>query len=280
MYFIGFLKQIAIVFLATTAVPAVSQEVLFAPSATAPGKGNFVSRQIVTQTSFDAGNAMVPFDVDQTTLTNLLAYGMTSDLSAAVTLPMVYRDYDVSAGFDDDRFGIMDIELMFKYRFLQKDLGTIDTLRMSLIGGIELPSYDDGFSSESFDLFLGWAMTYIAGRHGVGAYAQYKWNTGGDPYEIEFGDGQYDAIRIDGSYLYRIDPANYTAESTRSTYLVVEVNNRYEANGDLESLLSPGILIEAQRWAFEFAIRLPVAQSLNHRAEMVWAMSAGFRFTF
>lgn len=273
-------KRLAVLGLLTMTVPAVGQEVLYTPSATAPGKGIFGTRHIVTHERFDAGNATIPFDVDQTTVTNLLAYGITPDLTVSATLPMVYRDFDAPPGVSGENFGVKDIELLFKYRFYQEDLGTIDTLRMSLVGGIELPSYDEGFSSESFDPFVGWAMTYIRGRHGIGAYASYKWNTGGATYEIDFGDGQSDAIQLDGSYLYRIDPAQYTAQTTRSTYLVMELNNRYETNGDYETLLSPGILIEAQRWAAEIAIRLPIAQSLDNRAEMDWAISAGLRFTF
>ncbi|MGB0768667.1 MAG: hypothetical protein ACPGYV_13280, partial [Phycisphaeraceae bacterium] len=87
-------------------------------------------------------------------------------------------------------------------------------------------------------------------------------------------------VRIDGSYLYRIDPAQYTIDTTRSTYLVCEINQRYETNGDYETLLSPGILIEAQDWAAELSIRLPISQQLDHRAELDWAMTLGLRFTF
>lgn len=280
MSFLNQIRRLTCVGLVTLTVPAAGQEVLFTPSATAPGKGIFGTRQIVSFESFDAGNAPTPFDVDQTTLTNLLAYGITPDLTASIKLPAVYRDFDAPPGVAGDNFGVKDIELMLKYRFYQEDLGTIDTLRMSLVGGIEIPSYDDAFSSDSFDPFIGWAMTYINGRHGIGAYTSYKWNTGGDPYQIDFGDGQSDAIRLDGSYLYRIDPVQYTAETTRSTYLVVEVNHRHETNGDDETLLSPGLLIEAQRWAAEIAVRVPIAQSLDHRAEMDWAISVGFRYTF
>ncbi|MEM6507138.1 MAG: hypothetical protein AAF711_16995 [Planctomycetota bacterium] len=259
---------------------ASGQEVLYTPSATSPGKGIFAVRQNLSFESYDGVRADGAFSLDQFTYETAIAYGITADLTLMSHLPLMYRDYDEPVTSNSESFGVDDLDVMLKYRFLQKDVGNIDTVRMSLMGGIQLPSYSDQFSSESFDPFIGWAMTMIEGRHGIGAHAKYKWNTGGDPYEIEFGDGQSDAIRLDGSYLYRIDPVAYTIDTTKSTYIMVELNQRYETNGDYETLLSPGILIEAQNWAAEIAVRLPINQQVDHRAELDWALTFGLRFTF
>ncbi|MEM9348403.1 MAG: hypothetical protein AAGB26_17580 [Planctomycetota bacterium] len=259
---------------------AFAQEVLYTPSATSPGKGIFALRQNVSFESFDGVRADGAFSLDQFTYETAIAYGITADLTLMSHLPLMYRDYAEPVTSNSESFGVDDLDVMLKYRFFQKDVGNIDTVRMSLMGGIELPSYSDQFSSESFDPFIGWAMTMIEGRHGIGAHAKYKWNTGGGPYEIEFGDGQSDAIRLDGSYLYRIDPIEYTIDTTKSTYIMVELNQRYETNGDYETLLSPGILIEAQTWAAEIAVRLPINQQVDHRAELDWALTFGLRFTF
>ncbi|MBX2851108.1 MAG: hypothetical protein KTR15_05110 [Phycisphaeraceae bacterium] len=257
-----------------------AQEVLYTPSATSPGTGIFALRQNVSFESFDGMRADGPFELDQLTYETAIAYGVTADLTLMGHLPLVFRDFSEPATSNSKSFGMYDLPVMLKYRFFQKDLSNIDTVRMSLLGGVELPSYSDQFSSESFDPFIGWAMTMIKGRHGIGAHAKYKWNTGGDPYEIDFGAGQSDAIRLDGSYLYRIDPVEYTIDTTKSTYVMIELNQRYETNGDYETLLSPGILIEAQTWAAELAIRLPINQHVDHRAQLDWAVTFGLRFTF
>ncbi|MEM6257138.1 MAG: hypothetical protein AAGI37_02340 [Planctomycetota bacterium] len=259
---------------------ASGQEVLYTPSATSPGKGIFAVRQNLSFESYDGVRADGAFSLDQFTYETAIAYGITADLTLMSHLPLMYRDYAEPVTSNSESFGVDDLHVMLKYRFFQQDVGNIDTVRMSLMGGVELPSYSDQFSSESFDPFIGWAMTMIEGRHGIGAHAKYKWNTGGDPYEIEFGDGQSDAIRLDGSYLYRIDPVAYTIDTTKSTYVMVELNQRYETNGDYETLLSPGILIEAQSWAAEIAVRLPINQQVDHRAELDWALTFGLRFTF
>lgn len=259
---------------------ALAQEVLYTPSATSPSEGVFATRHNFSVASYDGVRADGPFSLDAYELQTAFAYGISANLTFMMHLPVMYWDFDEPATSNSESTGIGDMRTMFKYRFYQDDVANIDTVRMSWMGGIELPSYDDGFSSDSFDPFIGWTLTAIEGRHGVGAHAMYKWNTGGDPYEIEFGDGRSDAVRLDGSYLYRIDPIEYTIDTTRSTYLMVELNNRYETNGDFETLLSPGVLIEAQNWAAELAVRLPIAQDLDHRADMNWAVTLGLRFTY
>lgn len=257
-----------------------AQEVLYTPSATAPGKGVFVARQSYSYERYEGTGPAGAFELDQLTILNSLAYGATPDLTLMLHLPVAYRDFDEPGAIESETLGIKDIQLMFKYRFYRDDAGAIDTLRMSLLGGVEVPSFDDEFSSDSFDPFIGWALTKIVGRHGLGASAQYKWNTGDGGYSYDFADGRSDAVRLDGSYLYRIDPAQYDERTTRSTYFMVELNNRYETNGDVETLVSPGLLIEAQSWAAEFAVRLPLVQELDHRAEMDWAFTVGLRFSF
>ena len=269
--------------LAAAAVPvsnARAQEVLFTPSATSPGKGILATRHNISYESYDGVRTDGAFSLDQYTIETAFAYGITADLTFMAHLPLVFREFSEPATSNSESFGVDDLKTMFKYRFFQDDVGNIDTVRMSVMAGVEIPSYSDQFSSESFDPFIGWAMTMIEGRHGLGAHAMYKWNTGGDPYEIDFGDGQSDAVRLDGSYLYRIDPVQYTIDTTKSSYIMLELNQRYETNGDYETLLSPGILIEAQNWALEIAVRLPISQQVDHRAELDWALTFGLRFTY
>lgn len=278
-----FLKTAA---LATLTLAAFSptmtqaQEVLYTPSATSPGKGVPVTRHIFSYESYDGVRGNGPYTLNQYTMDTAFVYGISADLTFMMHVPLTFRDFNEPPGSQSEKFGIEDLDTMLKYRFYQDDIGNIDTVRMSAMLGIELPSYDDGFSSDSFDPFIGWAMTAIEGRHGVGAHAKYQFNTGNDETGIEFSDTKYDAVRLDGSYLYRIDPAEYTIDTNKSTYIMVELNNRYETSGDFETLISPGLLIEATNWSAELAVRIPVIQELDRRADMDWALTFGLRFSY
>lgn len=277
---LGLAALLALVLLGLTPT-AGAQEVLYTPSATSPGKGIWATRHNFSFESFDGNNAGAPYSLDQTTVETAFAYGITADLTVMGHLPLRYRAYDGAGGVGTgDEYGVDDMRTMLKYRFFQKDVGNIDTVRMSAMAGIEIPSYDTEFSSDSWDLFVGIALTAIEGRHGVGAHAMFQLNTGTDDTGVGFSDSKHDAVRLDGSYLYRIDPVEYTIDSTRSTYIMVELNNRYDVSGDYETLISPGILIEAQTWAAEVALRLPIVQEVENRAELDWAVTVGLRFTY
>jgi len=262
------------------ALPAAAQEVTHTPSATAPSPGVFTYRQLGQYTRFDGARADGSFTVNQFVSEHVLAVGITPDLTAMLHLPMIYRDFNEPTTSDSESTGFGDAMLMFKYRFYRDDRGIIDTTRISLLLGLEIPTYDEGFSSDSFDPLIGLAMTVLDGRHGYGASVLYKWNTGDQPNPIDFGVQDADALRVDGSYLYRLDPPAYTETTTASTYLMLEANGRYETNGDWEVLLSPGILYEATDYAIEFALRIPVGQELDHRPEPRWGLTAGVRILF
>lgn len=276
-----FIKPSALaVVCAGLAYSAGAQEVLYTPSATSPGEGILATRHNFSFETYEGVRPNGAFTLDQYTVENALAYGITSDLTFMAHFPLTYRDFAEPPGSGSEEFGLEDMSTMFKYRFYQDDIANIDTVRMSAMAGVEIPSFVDGFSSDSFDPFVGFALTAIEGKHGVGAHLKYKLNTGDDKTGIEFDDTEADAMRFDSSYLYRIDPDQYTIDTTESTYVMVELNNRYEVNGDFEMLLSPGLLIEAQTWAAEVAVRIPIARELDNRAELQWALTVGLRFTY
>lgn len=260
---------------------AVAQEALNMPAATQPAAEHFTFRSLYRYTRLDEDPTNQNRSADDHRIDAIIAYGITGELSASLTLPLTYRRTSfnmVMPSYSD--VGVADPTLMLKWRFWQRDLGPVDTIRTSLLLGAEVPIGDGALTSGSLDPIAGVVITTVLGRHGLNGSVQYTLTTGGDRQPLTFAQGQADALRADASYLFRVSPERYTAETTAASYTVLELNWRYETNGDRELFLSPGFLYEAKTWAAEVGVQIPIEQSLRHRPETEYAIVAGVRFLF
>lgn len=261
---------------------SAAQEAIQTDAATQPSVGMTVLRQQLRFTRLKNDPSPEQRRIEEVEARTAISHGLTPDLSFTAALPLKYRRTEFLA---EDRtetdWGVDDIPVMLKYRIFRRDTSPVDTLRISLMGGIEIPSYDRPFSSESWDPIVGAVLTTIRGRHGFNQAVQFKLNTGGHvEYPIGRGDGPANALRYDSAYLYRIDPAVYTPETVAATYAVLELNGLYETNGDNEILLSPGLLYEARNWAAEVSVQFPIVQDVENRPEVRYSVVAGVRFLF
>lgn len=260
---------------------AHAQEAINMPSATQPAAEHFTFRALYRYTSLDDDPTPRGRSADEHRIDAIIAYGITGELSASLTLPLATRrtTFD-DATPSDTNVGVMDPTAMLKWRFWKEDLGPVDTVRVSLLVGAELPIGDGVYTSGSVDPIVGCVITSILGRHGLNGALQYTLTTDGDDEALTFAQGQADALRADGSWLYRISPEKYAEDTKAAVYSVLELNWRYETNGDRELFLSPGLLYEAKTWAAEIGVQIPIEQSVNHRPETEFVVVAGIRFLF
>ena len=264
------------------AAAASAQQSSDMPAAVQPGYEILIARQEAMYMRLDDPRAGGAGTIDTYHVETTFAYGIDRDKALMLHVPVMHWDLENPSALPDaDGSGIDDIPLMFQWRFLQQDLGAIDTRRAVLLAGVELPSYDPNFSSDSFDPLLGIAYTQIHGRHGFNASALWKFNTSADTgYHVDFGDSKHDAFKLDLAYLYRLAPEQYAADTQGSHYLQLQLLNRYETSGDTQSIFAPGWMYEGRRWAYEATLHLPIAQDLDHRAEMQWGVNLGIRYLF
>ncbi|MFZ4576368.1 MAG: hypothetical protein ACOYN0_18435, partial [Phycisphaerales bacterium] len=218
-------------------------------------------------------------DTNEFVATSTLTYGLRRDMTLSLDVPLIYAHKSTPSG-STQQFGVDDLSLTFKYRPIQVDLNPIDSVRVAFFGGIEIPSGDADFSSESWDPYLGCVFTTILGRHGLSQSLSYKFNTGVNEFSPRAGDGPDDALRYDTSYLFRIDPAQYAPDTNAATYLTFELNGLYETSGDNEIIVGPGILYEARNFAFEANICFPVVQEVTRRSKTDLVVTFGFRVLF
>lgn len=270
--------------LASAAAPCLAQESTNVPVATQPSVGRFYLREKLQYISFCDDPSPTDRDIDRFVLTSSLSYGISRTISATLDVPLVLSS--TSSQLEDDRdefFGVYDLSLSLKWRFWQEDFGPVDSIRLAAVGGIEIPTYDKDHSSESWDPYAGLIFTAILGRHGVNQSLRYKFNSGDNDF-TEFttrgGDGENDAFFYDTSYLFRLAPSEYSADTKGALYLTLELNGLYETNDDNEIILGPGILYEARRFAIEATVGFPIVGDVDERPEMNFVASIGFRFLF
>ncbi|GAB4515270.1 MAG: hypothetical protein Tsb0013_19780 [Phycisphaerales bacterium] len=254
---------------------ARAQESTFTPAATQPSVGRFITKHLITFDRYDDANDTGGTDL---ALTTTVSYGITRDLSATLTLPVIVRRPDAPG--EDTIHDLADLRLEAKYRFWQHDPGPVDTLRLAARAGLELPTGSDGLSSEGVDPYLGVVFMSILGKHGFNQSLTYTMTT--DAGRNRFGPGQSlsDVLAFDTAYLYRLAPDAYDNDTAGSLYAMVELNGAYETNGDTEIMLSPGLLWEARNYALEASIRIPVYADVDHRPEREIGFSLGIRFLF
>lgn len=175
-----------------------------------------------------------------------------------------------------------DIGLALKWRFFKEDTGGVDTLRAALIGGARVASGDDlDFSSQSVNPNIGAVVTLIRGRHGFNQDFIFQLNTGRAGVDnLGGGSGPAEAFRANTSYLYRVFPERYAADTKGAWYLTAEINTLYETNGDWDVRFSPGVMYEGWDFALELMAQVPVVQELDNRAELDFGVGIGLRFTF
>ncbi len=246
------------------ALSAPAQEPAYMDAATHPGRGQFYGRMLFQhgegRTAGDAGE-----EFDESGVRLSLSHGITARLAAVAEGIWADRDY---AG-DRAEQGLAEGLLRLKWRVAKVDLGPLDTWRTSLYGGVRLAGDlgdAEDFSARTSPTFTV-ASTLIVGRHGVnGALG---WTA---PRE------EADGLAVNASYLFRLAPALYAADTPGAWYVMVESLNEWDTDGGRRLELAPGLLYEARGWAWEIAVRLPVSE--HRREERDWEVTAGYRHLF
>lgn len=265
----------ALVAASAVSTPALAQEAIETPSATLASPGALITRFQFRAYDFRPGDTEPPRSGWLLEERFMASIGLAPETAIEAKLPLYQGTGDIG-----EPVGLGDLDLSLKWRVWRHDLGPVDTLRLALLGGAQLPTGTAGYGSSSVDPYVGAAFTGIFDRHGLGAAARWTFTTGRAFDPIFAGDTTADLLQLDGSYLYRVHPAEYGSAREAAWYGVLELNTTYETNGDWEIRLSPALLIEAPRWAFELGVQLPVYQRVSERPELRVAITAGVRLLF
>ena len=206
----------------------------------------------------------------------VLINGITKDLALIFAAPFVHREIDVlgpgGSSLDFRQDGLADVTLLAKYRFWQRDVGPLHTLRWAVLGGINIRSGDSDVTSDSYDPILGAVFSWRRDRSSFDADLLYQLNTAG-------GRSGHDALRYDLAYSYRLLPETFRTSNPYSLRVVAELNGRYLTDGSHEVFLAPGLQFAMPRWVLEASLQLPVVQELSdHMPQDDYRLIVGLRF--
>lgn len=230
-----------------------------------PAENQFIYRTQIRYRDFDIDAADA--QVSLWSQSNVFIYGWTSRFSTLVGVPLLYRDFENASGNDED-FGVADIDFLVRYQ-LWKKLGYLKSKSWTVLGGLQIPSYDAPFSSRSWDPIFGTVYSWRKNRYGFDADIVYQLNTENDR-NLKRGD----VLRYDTALQYRLLPAQYTAQTKWSLTGLLEFNGRYQWKNELgghktdgtdnhQIFLSPGLVLTGKRVKYEVGIQLPIYKDVG-----------------
>ncbi|OVE76162.1 hypothetical protein BVX97_01875 [bacterium E08(2017)] len=235
-----------LIFFAALTVSA--QEPAYMEAATHPGKNQFYARTLSYVSEYEGdtlGNNEVSGKLK-------LVYGLRSNLAALLD---VY--------FTDD---IHETSCRLKYRLFKNDLGPLNTWMASVYAGVAFPGNSHVVFDNDEHPIMGLVSTAILNRHGLNG--QMQWSE----------SDETNIISINASYLYRIAPSAYSSDTKGAWYVMIESLNDISDDSQNRSDAALGILYEAQRWAAEASLKLPLKQ--DWPIETDHEIALGLRYLF
>jgi len=241
-------------------------------------------------------------DLRRLAIPTTVLYGFTEKLAGSITIPWLEKNLRTTSGGERikrETSGIGDITLLSKYRVLTEDYPGA-TSRLSIIGGLEVPSGETGDSdshgklprdlqrgSGSWDPIVGSAYTYQSLDEEWDLNLTYQLNT--QARNFEFGD----ILKYTLAYQRRILPVELPEKGLYTQVnLVLEANGEWSQKDEAVSgsigdsgghvlFISPGLQIAAREYVAEVSVQLPVLQDLNgDQTETDYVIVGSLRVTF
>lgn len=238
-----------------------------------PPEGGTVIRTQWRNTKLSPDSSLSKMEVDLHAFPVTAVHGITADFAAIISIPTIQRTVRIKHGNTFHDRGIGDIPVLGKYRFYQNDQPG-RTTRWAVIGGVELPSFDNVFSSESVDPVIGTVWTHQRLEWWVDWNLQYQFNTGS-------GIHNDDALRVNAAASYPLRYGEQERSGSWRLYAIGEVNGLFLTDGSKQMLVSPGLQLITARWIMEGGIQLPVHQNMKSpRLDTDMTMVFSFRFQY
>ena len=197
----------------------------------------------------------------------VVAYGLRSDL--AIMIRQAYRRNEIKMqGQSFSNTGLTDLLVMGKYRLVRVNT-PIYTLGISPTLGLEIPSGNNNFTSNSWDLYMGCFVSVRSRSWGIDLNATYVWNgmakTGSADRDLG------DEFSVESALAYQFGlgaKANFAlAPVIEFSYQRISSDtkdgNTLTNTGETVLLLSPGIKVTRSSIILESLMQFPLWQNQN-----------------
>ena len=247
-------------------------------TAIAPGEGQTVYRTQLRYLQSHSTPGSTDRDINVLVNPHVLAYGVRENLTVFGVIPLVKRDGTVrpstpAGSFTElDDFGVADLRFFAKYRLCENDRPG-ETTRWSIFGGLEVPTFDKDFSSNSWDPFMGTVWTYQSLEWGLDFDWFWNFNTGDGVF-------RYDEMRYDAAYTYVLLTGKTLDEKVWQLNSVLELNGSYFTDGSHLVFAAPGFQLALEHMIVEASLQLPVIRDLKSGLEPDFLFAVGTRITW
>ena len=272
------------------------------PVGLTPAKGQKIIRTQVKYKRVSDDPTSSDRDTWTLSIPTTFVYGFTEKFSGIATITYIYRKQRTNSGSDRitrKTSGLGDITFLGKYRIYTKDFPGA-TSRLSLLGGLELPTGRSGDSdsvgklsrtfqtgSGSWDPIIGATYSNQTLDNEWDYNLTYQFNT--EAHNFEFGD----VLKYTIAYQKRLLPWELPDEGLYTQFnAVLELNGEWKQRNRNESgsvdasggniiYLSPGLQVASKRFVAETSVQLPVFQDLNGtQVETDYVIITSLRVTF
>ncbi|MBI2481115.1 MAG: hypothetical protein HYV60_21510 [Planctomycetia bacterium] len=247
-------------------------------TAIAPGEGQTIYRTQLRFLQSHSSPGSVERDINVLVNPQVLAYGVREDLTVFGVVPLAKRDGTVrpstppGALTEVDDFGVADMRFFAKYR-LREDDQPGETTRWSVFGGLEIPTFDKNFSSDSWDPFVGTVWTYQSLEWGLDLDWFWNFNTGEGVFK-------HDEMRYDAAYTYVQLTGQNLDDRFWQLNSVFEINGSYLTDNSHVVNAAPGFQLALERMIVEASLQLPVIREVRNGIEPDYVFAIGTRITW
>lgn len=195
----------------------------------------------------------------------VLAYGLTSDFTI-MARQMIMRREMTSTMMTERQTGLGDFFVMAKYKAYRLNTSSY-TIGVAPSLGLEIPSGEDAFTSDSWDLYTGIFMSLRNGPRAMDLNLAWKWNdfTGKETDGIDPGD----ELSLNGAIAYQFNigdnARSAVAPVLELSYEKIGADQADGQNvadtGESVLFLSPGLKYSMSFLIAEALLQVPVYQN-------------------